>query len=206
MTPNATQYLQDYISKNLILQRGLQKSLLNVRALARCIKKEHGLETSVETITRAIRKFPYEKQKESNISEHYIVATKNNMVGITLKKELDVKTLTKIMKIVNSEKEETLRIIKGEENSKIITGTQHLKKIKKILKKEHVEDEEKLSEIKINTENQVKSIIAKVSNELTLNNINVNEILFCGSEIIVYVNQEDLLKAHNSIVQLCQRR
>jgi len=47
-------------------------------------------------------------------------------------------------------------------------------------------------------------VAARLSNELLTNDINISEIIFCVPEIIIYVDQKDLLKAHESIIQICR--
>ncbi|MBL7100981.1 MAG: hypothetical protein ISS23_03450, partial [Nanoarchaeota archaeon] len=51
---------------------------------------------------------------------------------------------------------------------------------------------------------QTKGVAARISNEMMLRDVNISEIIFCVPEIIIYVKQEDLLEAHESIIQLCQ--
>jgi len=36
-----------------------------------------------------------------------------------------------------------------------------------------------------------------------IHDINISEIMFCVPEILIYINQKDLLAAHESLIKLC---
>ena len=106
------------------------------------------------------------------------------------------------------DKGEALRMVKGRSSLRILTDMRNVEKIKKSLPKResNLEIKENLSEIKVNLPieaEKTKGVAARLSNELTLQGINISEILFCSPEIIIYVDQADLLKAHEGIVKLC---
>jgi len=46
-------------------------------------------------------------------------------------------------------------------------------------------------------------IIAVISNELAMNGINVMESMSCVPEMLWFVKEKDVLKAHNVLYQLC---
>jgi aspartokinase len=213
---NITQTIWNLISQDPSVQKNLQKNLINIRALAKYLINQHGLKASIDSVISAIRRYPTSKNFKENVSELREVfvganiATKNNLACMVLRNQSDIqKYLSEITKLTDFEKRETLRMIKGKNNLKVITDMVSIQKLKNIFpKEENIEVKENLSEIRILTQDikadKTKGVAARISNELLTNDININELIFCVPEIIVYVDQKDLLKAHESILQLCR--
>ena len=67
--------------------------------------------------------------------------------------------------------------------------------------------EEGLSEINVKvseTALQTKGVLARMSTELALANINISEVVICPPEFFIYLKQKDIVKAHDSILRLIQ--
>ena len=64
---NTTRDVMDYLSKDLSIQKDLQRGILNIRALARQIKKEQKLKTSLDAVISAIRRFSYDKGAKEEV-------------------------------------------------------------------------------------------------------------------------------------------
>ncbi len=213
---NITQTVWNLISQDPSVQKNLQKNLINIRALAKHLINQHGLKASIDSVISAIRRYPTSKNFKENVSELREVfiganiSTKNNLACMILRNQSDIqKYLSEITKLTDFEKRETLRMIKGKNNLKVITDMVSIQKLKNIFpQEEKIEVKENLSEIRILTQDikadKTKGVAARISNELLTNDININELIFCVPEIIVYVDQKDLLKAHESILQLCR--
>jgi len=213
---NITQTIWNLISQDPSVQKNLQKNLINIRALAKHLINQHGLKASIDSVISAIRRYPTSKNFKENVSELKEVfiganiATKNNLACMILRNQSEIqKYLSEITKLTDFEKRETLRMIKGKNNLKVITDMVSIQKLKNIFpKEENIEVKENLSEIRVLTQDikadKTKGVAARISNELLTNDININELIFCVPEIIIYVDQKDLLKAHESILQLCR--
>jgi len=216
MRPNITQEVRSYLSKDPSIQRDLRRGLLNMRALAKHIIRDKGLRAPIDAVISAIRRASYEKNPQHN--EHNVeelfkfsnITTKNSIACLVLRNQSDIQRyLSEITKLTDFEKRETLRMIKGKNNLKIVTDMGSLQKIKDIFSgAQQFETKEGLGEIRIVTSDikadKTKGVAARISNELLTNDINISELIFCVPEIIVYVDQKDLLKAHESIMQLCK--
>jgi len=214
--PNLSQEVWNFLIVNLPIQKHLRKELLNVRALARYIIKEKNLDASLDAVISAIRRFSNDQesfQEMINIEDLFkdsSVTTKNNLMCVTLRDQSDIlKYLMESMKITDFEKRETLRLIKGKNNLKVLIDFKNLEKIKKIFPDNNLDIKKGLSEIRIKTSlkaDQTKGVVSRISSELMIRNINISEIIFCVPEIIVYIHQEDLLDAHESIMNLCNAK
>lgn len=212
---NITQTVWNLLTQDLAIQKNLQKNLINVRALAKYLIKKYHLNASTDSVISAIRRYTSDVNFQEDMAtakevfQNANVATKNNLACVIFRQQSCIqKYLTEITKVTDFDRSETLRLIKGKRNLKIITETKQLKKLKKFFpERGELEIKENLSEIKITTPSikadRTKGVAARVANELLTNNINIEEIIFCVPEIIIYVKQENLLKAHASIVNLC---
>jgi len=213
---NITQSVWNIISQEPSLQKNLQRNLINTRALAKYLINQHGLKASIDSVISAVRRYPSSKNFKESVSEirdvfvNANISTKNNLACLVLRNQSDIlKYLSEITKLTDFEKRETLRIIKGKNNLKIITDMLSLQKIKKLFPEEDkLEVKENLGEIRVLTQDikadRTKGVAARISNELLTNDINISELIFCVPEIIIYIDQRDLLKAHESILQLCR--
>lgn len=211
---NISQEVWNYLARDPSIQKNLKRGLLNIRALAKHIIKERYLNASIDAVISAIRRFSNNEEfleETATIEEIFkdsVIATKNNIACIILRNNSDIlKYLSEVMKITDFEKRETLRLVKAKNNLKIMTDMKNLDKFKKFFSNKELEIKKNLSEIRIKTSlraDQTRGVAARVSNEMLLRNINISEIIFCVPEIIIYVNQKDLLSAHESIMQLCQ--
>ena len=52
---------------------------------------------------------------------------------------------------------------------------------------------------------EISAILAVISNELAVNGINIMEIMSCLPEMLFFVKEQDVLRAHQVLHQLCYR-
>ncbi len=211
---NITQEVKSYLAKDLSIQKNLQKGIVNIRALAQHIIKEQGLKTSTDTVMNVIRKisfndeiFTKDSKKVKDILKFSSITTRNGIICVILRNQSDIqKYLSEVNKLIDFEK--LPRLIKGVHNLKIITDKENLQKIKAIFPESgNFETKENLSEIRLKTSikaDDTKGVLAMISNELMLRDINISEIILCIPEMMIYVDQKDLLTAYQSMLGLCQ--
>lgn len=212
---NITQTVWSYISKDLAIQKSLHKGLLNIRALAKHIQKEQNLKTSTDSVISAIRRYTTHKKSRDSLVKmeesfrNSNIITRNNMACIIIKNQSEIqKYLSEISKIMDFNKGEVLRLIKGRSSLRILTDMKNIEKITGFFSRKDISIKENLSEIKIKINpkaERTKGVIARLSNELLMHDINISEIIFCVPEIIIYLDQKDLLAAHKGIVHLCNK-
>ena len=212
---NITQTVWNYISRDLTIQKNLHKGILNVRGLASHIIKEHDLKTSIDSVISAIRRYKIDKEnKESTAKiEKFFkdsnIITRNNMACMIIKNQSEIqKYLSELPKIMDFNKGDVLRLIKGRSSLRILTDMKNIEKITGFFSSKDITIKKNLSEIKIKINPQAertKGIIARLSNELLIHNINISEIIFCIPEIIIYLDQKDLLTAHKGVIHLCNK-
>ncbi|MBM3199826.1 hypothetical protein FJZ53_02725 [Candidatus Woesearchaeota archaeon] len=215
MRPNITQEVRSYLSKDPSIQRDLRRGLLNMRALAKHIIRDKGLRAPIDAVISAIRRASYEKNPQHN--EHNVeelfkfsnITTKNSIACLVLRNQSDIQRyLSEITKLTDFEKRETLRMIKGKNNLKVITDMHCLPKIKDIFPSStQLETKEKLGEIRLKISlkaDETKGVVARITNEMMLRDVNISEMILCVPEVILYVDEKDLLSAYQGMMSLCQ--
>ena len=211
---NITQEVKSYLAKDLSIQKNLKKGIVNIKALAQHIIREQDLKTSTDTVMNVIRKisfddeiFTKDSEKVKDILKFSNITTRNGIICIILRNQSDIqKYLSEVNNLIDFEK--LPRLIKGIHNLKIITDKENIQKIKTIFPESGTfEIKENLSEIRLKTSTKAddtKGVLAMISNELMLRDININEMIICIPEMMIYVDQKDLLTAYQSMLSLCQ--
>jgi hypothetical protein len=205
---NINQEVWHIIRSDLAIQKDLHRKLLNTRALAKYILKRYPLSASLDSVISAIRRFQsqekFMKEEQALLScfKGAVISTKNNVACITLKMRP-----TDFFKKFCTAKKPSLRITTGSRDVKVIVEQPHLNDIKKVFDKEDIKSiQNHLSEInvKLSTKSlQIKGVLARIASEIALANINLQEMVICPPEFLIYVKEKDIVKAHEAILKLC---
>ncbi len=208
------------IEKDPSIQLDLQRDFINVRALARYIAKQldtRSIEASEDSIISAIRRYP----KESKFRDKFELArrivsqstltTRSHVANIALAKGKEANdVLPEIFSVVNFERGETLRIVQGEESIKILVDEKNTAKILDLIPKNIILNVQKdLAEINMHLHPEaVKTpgIVLVLTTELMLNNVVMYEIMSCVPEMLIFVEEKDLLKAYQTLFELCHQK
>jgi len=207
---NINQTIWKIVQSDLAIQKDLARKIINMRALAKYIIKKHGFNFSLDGVISAIRRFEgqedFKEDEQSllNIFKESIVSTKNNVTCITL----SIGSKEFFSKMCSLTNHFNFRLAIGENKVKIIVDSQDIEKTKKMFSQDEVQKiEEGLSEINVKvseTALQTKGVLARMSTELALANINISEVVICPPEFFIYLKQKDIVKAHDSILRLIQ--
>lgn len=198
------------ISADLAIQKDLQRDVINMRALAKYLIKKYSLNYSLDGAISSIRRYESEedfKEEEKdllNIFKDAVISTKNNMACFTA--SLSSKELLKKLCINNPNI--NFRMVVGRGEIKIMVEQLEADKIKNIFTKEDlVKREDGLSEVSVKVARKAlgtKGVLARISNQVALANINVQEMVICPPEFFIYVKEKDIVKTHDSIIRLTQ--
>lgn len=210
---NLTRDVQRILDHDVALKRDLSRDVINKKALAEYLKKKRGINGTVDAIISAIRRY------ESDFSEtdHFSLAggiikdakisTRTGIAIIAFVKDSAVQShLPKLFSIIHYDRAEVLRIIQAEQTIKVIVDEKNVAKVidlvgsSKVLKTEH-----KLAEItmQLNPNSaKVIGILAILNNELASNEINIVETISCVPELLWFIDQKELLKAHQTFLEL----
>jgi aspartokinase len=201
--------LRDFFHRNPGVKAASIKGLVNRRALARYILKAEGLKaTELDALIAALRRFKQEKQVEetdfSKLLGEITIATKENIVIITLRKSVSVfEKLAKVISCVDFSKSELLKISQGAASIKLFIDEPNLKKVKEMFNDRELLDVTKnVSEIGIifpHDAIHTKGVIAYLSSALSVEGINIIETMTCTPEMSIYVDEKQMLKAYETL-------
>ena len=210
---SVSEIVKKFLDYNPCIRRDLDRGIINIRALARYIKTEKNIDTKIDAIISAIRRYDNEHHKEILKNSLYLlkkapISTKGGLANIAITKdEENQEKLSNIFSLINYSSGDVLRISQADGQMKILVDERNLSKIKKLFTdKKIIKIDKELAEINIHfPEGASKKvgIIGIITNELAINGVNVIEIISCAPEILFFVHEKDLTIAHRLIYRLC---
>jgi aspartokinase len=212
--PNPNKQIIQRIVNNLLLkdisiQKDLQRGIINTRALALFLIKNYALQTSLDAVISAIRRFQsdetFAENKElENVFKDMVILTKNNIVSIKLKDNAFADIAKDFMN--NQLLKKNLRLAKTKEYVRILISKNDFENKINVFKKDDIlEIKQNLCEIRLvlsKDYNNTKGLLAKITSELALHNVNIYDTIICMPEILFYVDEKDLIAAQKSIIEL----
>ena len=202
------------IEEDVVARRALEKGIISMKSLAVYLIKKHGLSASSDAVVSAIRRYneetpleaKYEKAREV-ISKSSDIRITTNIAEISIEKNQETqKTLQKAFAMVSYEKGEIMLIIQGEKSIKIILNSTNKEKILELfLKKSVLHVEDNLAEINIHLSDdavRTPGIIATLSTEFMIHDINIYESMSCIPEMLFFVKQKDIVKSYQILSNL----
>lgn len=210
---NITHEVLKMLDNNPSIRRCMSQGLINTTALAKHILKEKKIDATLDAVSSAIRRYKLERYDEIFDTANRIVSfgelsTKSKLANIAVIKDSEIQgLLPKLFSIIQFNRGDVLRIIQADEAIKILVNEKNLDKVKDLLpKKKIIKIDRNLAELNIHLHPEaVKTpgIISVISNELSMNNINVMEFMSCVPEMLWFVQEKDILKAYSVLFKLC---
>ncbi len=202
---NVAREVERFIERDFALKRDLQRGLINIRALARQIHGSLRPTVSLDAVISAIRRYQVEPEKKRanpiKLLRNCKIGMKNKIADITLSNTFNIqKSISEISSIINPSRGEVFRFVAGVAALKIILDEKNLDKALRFLpKREIVRVTRNHAEIIVSLPDEATDapgIVAAITNELALNDVNLIEIMSCVPELILIVNERDSLKAY----------
>ena len=187
------------------------KSLLNTRAVARDFIKEESLQPkNIEAVVAMIRRFdikPIISYTNQKIFSDIKISIKDEITILDYEKSnIILEKLKDIVSGINYNKNETLKVVVGSHSVKIIIDSSNTELVKQKLGKTNLlKKYSNISEISLLFSSKAikeKGIIAYVTSELLLGGINIEEIITCTPELIIYVDEKQSLKTYEILKKI----
>ncbi len=213
---NTAGEVKNFLDKSPCVRRNMDIKLINISALARMIIKEKKLDiTTMEAVISAIRRYkldyhnPIFDKAYSVINITTAISTKSRLVCISLINETEFQNLLpKLFSIIKKKQRDVLRTILSDRYIELIVEEKNLDRIQTFFPGKYINKiNRNLAEIKIDihqTAHKIPGVIALIANELAINSVNIVEIIGSCTEILLYVEEKDLVKAHDVIHNFCQ--
>jgi len=205
-----------FLDKDPCVKRDLARGLVNIRALARYLLTEKKLDSTPDAVISAIRRYKLSKYGDifstaGNIVSQSTLSTRTNLANVALTKDTEVQQLLpKLFSIIHYNQGDVLRIIQADESIKVLIDEKNLGKVKELFPKSKIKKiDRNLAEINMHLHPEAVNtpgILAVTSDELAMNNVNVMETMSCVPEMLWFVKEKDVLKAHEILYGLSEHK
>lgn len=179
--------------------------LINIRALARkFIEEENIKKKQIEAVIAMIRRSKIEpliSYTKKEIFSDIKISVKDEISILDYEKSKEIlEKLKSIISKIDYDKNETLKVAVGSHSVKIIVDSSKVKSvIKELGEKGVIKKYSSISEMSMLFSSKAKDekgVVAYVTSQLLLNGINIQEIITCTPELIIYVDEEQSLKTY----------
>lgn len=215
--PNIVHEVWKILDDNPTIRREMNRGLINTSALARFIIKEKKIDTTLDAVISAIRRYNLERHEDifenayKLLGETINISTKSNLAEISLIKDSEVqKILPKLFDIIQYIRGDVLRVTQANESLRILIDEKNMEKVTALFPKSKIiNNEVDLAEINIYIHPKMQTtpgILAVISNELANNGINIVEVMTCPPEMIWVVKKSELVKASDVLFKLCLKK
>lgn len=201
--------IERIIETDPVIKRGLQRRIINSRALARFIQESGGIKATSDAIVGVIRRYPLDREELGDtrrILNDCKVVMRSKVGDLALENGPGVmKRVSEFSGSIQSTKGENLRVVVGIKSVRVIADQRALEQFRQTFNdKEVVRYTDNLVEISLVLSpiaEQTKGVYARITTELALNNVNLVGIMCCSPESILIVTEKDAPKA----VEVLQR-
>ncbi|MBI1936036.1 hypothetical protein HYS31_06360 [Candidatus Woesearchaeota archaeon] len=193
MKKSINEFVWKFIDTDLSIKKDLGRKIVNIRKLAKHILSSQKLDTSLDAVISAIRRYNADiSKKEETHSVHSVikqakVSIKTKMSSLLLKRTDFVKTkLGRPDKLMDFQGHDIIRVLEGSQALTIVFDQKNFEKIKSAFPKEMIlEENKKVGMIEI----EYPSII---------------DALISSNEHILIIDEDKLIKAFDLIYNLCK--
>jgi len=203
-----------FLDNNPCIKRDLSKGLINSRALAKYIIKTQKMDVTLDAVISAIRRYDIREKDDiflnarKLISQTINLSTRSGLAEISLIKDDDVqRCIPELFDIIEYSRGEVLRVIQATESIKLIVDETNLEDVISVFPKNKIINIDKnLAEINMHMHPKMivtYGILAVIANELAINSVNILEVMTCLPEMLLFVREENILKAYQILYQLC---
>ena len=196
------------------IRKDMSLGLINQSALARYIIEKKNVNGTLDAVISAIRRYEIEHSDKLFDAAYKLISksaisTRSNLANIDIIKDTETqKLLPELFSIIKYNRGDVLRIIQADESIKILVDEKNLEKVKELFSKDKIiKIDENLAELNMHLHKEAVNtpgILAIISNELSINDINVMETMSCVPELLWFVQEKDILKAYSVLYQLCK--
>ena len=209
---NITRDVQRVLDHDVVIKRGLSRNIINKKALAEYLRK-NGVKGSIDAIISAIRRYESELKEDNSYAtaEAMIkdakLSTRTGIAIVAMVKDASVQAnIQKLFTTIHYDRGEVLRVVQAEESIKVIVDERNVSKVIDLMgQNKIIKTERKLAEITMKLSPlsaKAPGVLAILNNELAANDINIVEAVSCVPELLWFIDQKDLLKAHQTFLEL----
>lgn len=212
---NAVSEVWRILDNSPCIKRDLSRGLINARALAKYILKTQKMDTTLDAVISAIRRYEFGRQDDiftnarEGLGKTVNLSTRSGLIEMSLVKDEDVqRVLPELFDIIDYARGEVLRVIQATEAIKILVDEKNLENVTELFQKDKILNiDRNIAEINMHMHPKMgatRGVLAVVGSELAINDVNVLEIMSCLPEMLLFVKEKDILKAYQVLYELCR--
>jgi predicted regulator of amino acid metabolism with ACT domain len=198
------------IESDPVIKKGLQRRIINSRALARYILESGTVDSTPDAVLGIIRRYPVGRETGAShrqLFEDCEIAMRNRMADLAIENGADVmRRIADFAATIKTTRGENLRIIVGVQSIRVIAYQKTLDSFVQTLRpREIINYSTNLAEISLlfpYEATKVKGMVAKVTAQLALNDVNLVGIFCCSPEDIIMVTEQDAPRALEALQKL----
>ncbi|MBI3050978.1 hypothetical protein HYY74_00815 [Candidatus Woesearchaeota archaeon] len=211
---NISKSVHRFVEQDLALRKDLSRGIVNIRSAAAYIKSQARLSASIDAVISALRRIESgSKDAEPRFSKAITlirnakITTRNHIAIIALKKDSSVQeAIPRLFSLIDYSRGEALRIIQAEELLKVVVDQRNAAAVSELFTKNKIIHMEKnLAEVNVHLDpvsSKVPGILAIFNTELANRGINIVESMTCVPELLWFIDETDLLNAHQTFLEL----
>ncbi|MBT4604766.1 hypothetical protein HOC01_03945 [archaeon] len=204
------------IKEDIVIRRAIEKKIISTKNLAMHLIKVKKVPVSIDAVVSAIRRYKEDSPLEKKFEQARKILRKSNDIKMTSniaqvvlrKNKHTQKRLVKAFELVDYDKGELLIIMQGERSLKLMVNEKNLKDLTKLFPPSSLLSKTKgLALINIHMSEKAQKIPgvgAIITQELTLNDISMWEMMSSNPDLLLFLEQKDLAKTYEIIYPLCQ--
>jgi aspartokinase len=191
------------IESDPVIRKGIQRGIINSRALARYILEVNGVDSTLDAILGIVRRYPLGSENDNGHQQVFKdceIAMRNKVADLAVENGPDImRRIAEFASTINTTKGESLRVVVGSRSIRVIADRKALDSFRQTLRpREIINYSDDLAEISLlfpPEARRTKGIIAKISAELALNDVNLVGITCNSPEDILLVTETDAPRA-----------
>jgi len=211
-----TKQVWEILDNDITIKKDLERGIINVSALSQYILDKYQIKGSLDSIISAIRRY----KADSSIQDDYakirtaleggVISTKTNISLLALRNAATTyKYIGQVMSHDDFVKNDVFRLIKTRWGVKIVVDRDSMEKAKSFFPESSVEETQSgLVELNVRlTEDgwATKGVLSRITNELATQDINIEMIFSVYPNISIFIQEADLVKAHEALMRIAGR-
>jgi mRNA-degrading endonuclease HigB of HigAB toxin-antitoxin module len=197
------------LSKKPELETCYQEGLINRRSLARYLVRHNIAKSNqLEAVIAMLRRFEFKEQKQTkDLFSKIKINIKDKIMILDFQKEKElIQKLHHLIENTNYDRGDTLKIVVGSCSVKVFLDEDNEKKVKNVVENFKLQNRlTNISEISVMfPEDAIKErgILSTITKELSVNEIVISELLTASPELLIYLQEEFVLKAYDILKRL----
>ena len=208
-----TKQVWEILDNDITIKKDLERGIINVSALSQYLLDTYQIKGSLDSVISAIRRYKADETiqddyaKISKALQEAVISTKTNISLITLRNATNTyKYIGALMAHEDFLKNDVFRLIKTRHEVQIVVDRDSQTKAKSFFPESAVEDTKRgLVEMNITLTQKgwdTKGVLSRITNELATQGINIVMIFSVYPTISIFIDEKDLLRAHEALIRI----